>query len=87
MFDHRLSLSKKPGCFWDEIQFPRANGRLQRVIHTPKAYDVRMYLSYPGTVLVPAVMHQNFVNTVGLKCKLDLALCHIAWDCPTKLDT
>ena len=69
----------------DSISRPKA--RLQRVIHTPKAYDVRMYLIYPGTFLVPAVMHQNFVNTVGLKCKLDLALCHIAWDCPTKLDT
>ena len=56
-------------------------------VHIRKAYDVRMYLSYPGTFIVHPVMRQNFVSTVGLKCKLDLALCHIAWDCPTKLDT
>ena len=32
-------------------------------------------LKYPGTCLVHPVMRQNFVNTVGLVCKLDLAVC------------
>ena len=32
-------------------------------------------LIYPGTCLVHHLMHQNFINIVGLVCKLDLALC------------
>ena len=32
--------------------------------------------SYPGTCLVDSLMRQNFAYTLGLICKLDLAVCH-----------
>ena len=44
-----------------------------------KGYSSVVNFSYPGTCLVDSVMRQDFAYTLGLICKLDLAVCHAVY--------